>query len=357
MKCCEQYAAALSAFVDGELSENEKEEVLSHVEHCQNCREYLSELMIVHTMFEEMPELDAPEGFSERVLERVHEEKRERSRHRRAWPRVLAACFALLVVTAAAWKLAPALAAGDCVVITPHEPHFAQSMLGTSSEWRWLYFDPERALFPAFGQLELSNFSHFYGENFHNLFSPSQQPELCRIIGRLIAVADNRDEPFRQPHILALLALFTIELHKIQATGRRYDNANTTLHQLSRVNLAVQYLVNHFREKVEIAKLAALCGLSPTHFRRVFLQATSKTPLDYLQHLRITMAMAELRSQGRYSISETALRCGYDSISSFNRQFKRITGQQPRQWQKEQQQTAEQKDRQFPPFILDKANQ
>ena len=69
MKCCEQYAAALSAFVDGELSENEKEEVLSHVEHCQNCREYLSELMIVHTMFEETPELDAPEGFSERVLE------------------------------------------------------------------------------------------------------------------------------------------------------------------------------------------------------------------------------------------------------------------------------------------------
>ena len=39
MKCCEQYAAALSAFVDGELSENEKEEVLSHVEHCQKCRE------------------------------------------------------------------------------------------------------------------------------------------------------------------------------------------------------------------------------------------------------------------------------------------------------------------------------
>ena len=119
MKCCEQYAAALSAFVDGELSENEKEEVLSHVEHCQNCREYLSELMIVHTMFEEMPELDAPEGFSERVLERVHEEKRARSRHRRAWPRVLAACFALLVVTAAAWKLAPATvssndSAADC---------------------------------------------------------------------------------------------------------------------------------------------------------------------------------------------------------------------------------------------------
>ena len=119
MKCCEQYAAALSAFVDGELSENERDEVLAHVEHCRNCREYLSELMIVHTMFEEMPELDAPEGFSERVLARVHEEKRAKMRHRRAWPRVLAACFALLVITAAAWKLMPAMvssgdSAADC---------------------------------------------------------------------------------------------------------------------------------------------------------------------------------------------------------------------------------------------------
>ena len=93
MKCCEQYAAALSAFVDGELSENERDEVLAHVEHCRNCREYL--------------------------LERVHEEKRAKTRHRRAWPRVLAACFALLVITAAAWKLMPAMgstgdSAADC---------------------------------------------------------------------------------------------------------------------------------------------------------------------------------------------------------------------------------------------------
>ena len=107
MKCCEQYAAALSAFVDEELSENEKEEVLSHVEHCQNCREYLSELMIVHTMFEEMPELDAPEGFSERVLDRLHAEEHAKKRHRRAWPRMLAACFALVVISAAALNILP----------------------------------------------------------------------------------------------------------------------------------------------------------------------------------------------------------------------------------------------------------
>ena len=107
MKCCEEYTAALSAFADGELNENERNELLAHLEHCEACRDKLSELMILHTMFEELPELDAPEGFSERVLKRVHEEERAKKRSRRAWPRVLAACFALVVISAAALNFLP----------------------------------------------------------------------------------------------------------------------------------------------------------------------------------------------------------------------------------------------------------
>ena len=107
MKRCEDYTAALSAFADGELNENERNELLAHLEHCEACRDKLSELMILHTMFEELPELDAPEGFSERVLKWVHEEERAKKRSRRAWPRVLAACFALVVISAAALNILP----------------------------------------------------------------------------------------------------------------------------------------------------------------------------------------------------------------------------------------------------------
>lgn len=106
MKCCEAYAAALSAFVDGELDEQERGELLAHVEHCPSCRDALSELMILHTMFEELPELDAPDGFAERVLDRVHAEERAKKAQP---PRVLAACFALVVISAAALKILPAM--------------------------------------------------------------------------------------------------------------------------------------------------------------------------------------------------------------------------------------------------------
>ena len=70
MKCCEEYAAALSAFADGELNEAERRTLLDHIEHCQRCRDYLSELMILRAMFEEMPELQAPDNFAGKVLER-----------------------------------------------------------------------------------------------------------------------------------------------------------------------------------------------------------------------------------------------------------------------------------------------
>ena len=107
MKCCEEYTAALSAFADGELNEIERNELLEHLEHCEACRDKLSELMILHAMFEELPELDAPEGFSERVLDRLHTEEHAKKRSRRAWPRVLAACFALVVISAAALNILP----------------------------------------------------------------------------------------------------------------------------------------------------------------------------------------------------------------------------------------------------------
>lgn len=106
MKCCEKYAAALSAFADGELNGPEREELLAHIEHCDACREYLSELMVLRAVFEEMPELQAPQGFAEKVLDRMHEEKRAGRRHRRAIPRVLAACAALVVISAAVLRFA-----------------------------------------------------------------------------------------------------------------------------------------------------------------------------------------------------------------------------------------------------------
>lgn len=106
MKPCEDYLPALSAFADGDLNEEEKIALLDHLERCEACRERLSELMILHTVFEELPELDAPDGFAERVLDRIHEDAPAmQKKPRRRALRTLAACAAVVLIAGAVWAL------------------------------------------------------------------------------------------------------------------------------------------------------------------------------------------------------------------------------------------------------------
>ena len=97
MKYCEEYLPALSAFVDGELNEAERDKVLVHLEACEGCRDYLAELAAMHAAFEDMEEYDAPEGFADGVMARLHEAAPKKRLHRAAWLS-LAACAALVVV-------------------------------------------------------------------------------------------------------------------------------------------------------------------------------------------------------------------------------------------------------------------
>lgn len=105
MKNCEQIAPLLSAYVDGELTEEERAEVLAHLDACETCRARLEEWMAMHAAFDAWEEADVPEGFAAGVMDAVHAEKaaakpRAGSRRRvRRWLS-LAACAAVALLTA-----------------------------------------------------------------------------------------------------------------------------------------------------------------------------------------------------------------------------------------------------------------
>ena len=100
MKYCDEYAPALSAFVDGELTEQEKNEVLAHAETCEGCRTYLAELMTMRAAFGGLEEYDAPAGFAESVMARLHEEAAPKKRTQRKKWMGLAACAAVVLMAA-----------------------------------------------------------------------------------------------------------------------------------------------------------------------------------------------------------------------------------------------------------------
>jgi hypothetical protein len=100
MTNCDKYLDMISSYVDGELSEEEKAELLAHVERCPSCR---SILHAYETIAQETGELlsDPPAELKERVMAQIGETGgRQRKNRRFVFGRytALAACLALILL-------------------------------------------------------------------------------------------------------------------------------------------------------------------------------------------------------------------------------------------------------------------
>ena len=70
-------------------------------------------------------------------------------------------------------------------------------------------------------------------------------------------------------------------------------------------------------------------------FRSIFEESMSMKPLDYLNMIRIDKA-CEIIQNKDYAMEEVGFRVGYQTPSTFNRNFKKLTGKTPYQWKKDE---------------------
>src|SRR6185369_14147149 len=77
-----------------------------------------------------------------------------------------------------------------------------------------------------------------------------------------------------------------------------------------------------------VRRLARVSGVSQAHFARSFAQAFGGPPHGYLLTRRIERASALLRDTG-LSITEVAFATGWESLGTFGRTFRDITGESP----------------------------
>lgn len=102
MKYCEEFAALLDPYLDGELTGEEAARVQSHLESCPGCRRYVDEALAIRAAFPDAEDTVVPEGFAESVMAAVRMAAEKKAAGRRVyWQRVLlslAACFALVAV-------------------------------------------------------------------------------------------------------------------------------------------------------------------------------------------------------------------------------------------------------------------
>jgi len=93
------------------------------------------------------------------------------------------------------------------------------------------------------------------------------------------------------------------------------------------------FIDNHYQQKIEIQDVARLSSLSNAAFCRYFKKMTRLTFTQFLNHYRIDKAKKLLLLDN--SVTETCFQCGFESLSYFNRIFKKVTGRNPQTFKKE----------------------
>lgn len=94
------------------------------------------------------------------------------------------------------------------------------------------------------------------------------------------------------------------------------------------LNEMYEHLNAHYGEPVRQAKLAKNLRLHPSAFSRLVKRGTGKRFVDILNEIRIGQACRLLMESDKM-ISEICYACGYENLSHFNRQFRRIKKQSP----------------------------
>jgi AraC-like DNA-binding protein len=100
------------------------------------------------------------------------------------------------------------------------------------------------------------------------------------------------------------------------------------------VRRITRFLHDRLPERVDLAELAALAGLSPAHFSRAFKLSTGLAPYKWQLDMRIRRAQQLLES-GRQTLDEVAETCGFADGSHFARTFKRFSGCTPSEWRRQ----------------------
>jgi AraC-like DNA-binding protein/ABC-type Fe3+-citrate transport system substrate-binding protein len=96
----------------------------------------------------------------------------------------------------------------------------------------------------------------------------------------------------------------------------------------SKIDKTVAYMEAQYGRAISREQLAAVAGLNPEHYSRIFRKYVGTSPMDYLANLRVEKAK-ELLQHTKHSVVEIGQMVGYMDPYHFSRRFKQLTGRSP----------------------------
>ena len=133
--------------------------------------------------------------------------------------------------------------------------------------------------------------------------------------------------------VLRLLTLLNRLAHEEGGTPiASYGYVNTyKVSETERMQKVHSYVLQHFSQDIRLGDVASLAGMSEAAFCRYFKARSNKTFIDFVNEIRIGHS-CKLLLEDQWTIAQIAYDSGFDSLSNFNRNFKKYIGHTPREY-------------------------
>ena len=221
---------------------------------------------------------------------------------------------------------------GDIYLFSTNEVHCIteiyddkpMTLLNIHFEPRFIWSPSGNALDERFLRIFLDR-----GEEFSNRLdreNPTTE-EIASLILRMHKEADERPEAYElmlKTYLLNILVLLIRDYNYV--SKKPLSPAHSE--KLILMESALNYIDENISAPLTLDELAQKAGMSRTYFSAVFKNLNGMTPWEYIGLKRIERAKRLLRTTDK-SVLDISLECGFNNVSQFNRQFKRITGLKP----------------------------
>jgi len=94
---------------------------------------------------------------------------------------------------------------------------------------------------------------------------------------------------------------------------------------LNDIQTAIDYIKSNYNKQINLSDMAKSATMSQSYFSNTFKAISGMTPYNYLMTTRIEHALESLKNTDKTVIS-IAFECGFTSITSFNKAFKKLVG-------------------------------
>lgn len=101
----------------------------------------------------------------------------------------------------------------------------------------------------------------------------------------------------------------------------------------TRIGLVIKYIQENLTEKnMSVEMLAQKAYMSTSHFYKKFKNTLGISPIDYINAEKIKFAKKLMKENKKLLIADVAFKSGFNSVSYFNRQFKKLELMSPVQF-------------------------